>query len=313
MSFVVGVDGGGTSTRALLFGADGTRLGAGRAGGSNPNSVGSGTAAANLRLALEGALSGVDAGAVRAGVLGMAGSSKLTDPEVEALFLAAWAGAGLRCPMRVVTDCEAAFAAGTAAPDGTVLVGGTGSIAARVRGRRVVGTVGGHGWLLGDEGSAFWLGREAVRAALRALEAGELDGLARAVLERAGVGEGPGAWARLITAANAGPPVALAGYAPLVTEAAGAPGEVVAARIVGECARVLADLAAAARTADEVAPVVLVGSLVDAPVLGERLRAELAVRTDGEVVVVREAAVGAAWLAALESGAEDGWRDRALG
>ncbi|MBP2340443.1 N-acetylglucosamine kinase-like BadF-type ATPase [Saccharothrix coeruleofusca] len=297
MDLVVGLDAGGTSTRALVLDLTGRAVGVGRAGGGNPNSHPPERAAAHVGQALREALAGLDAGGVRAGVLGMAGSSKLTDPLVAELYERAWSDAGLRCPLRVVTDCEAAFATASASPDGTALVAGTGSIAARIEGRRLVRTAGGYGWLLGDEGSAFWLGREAVRAALRALEAGELDGLAEAVLALAGVAPGPAAWKRLITAVNAEPPIHLARFAPLVTAHAAEP---VAGGIVRRAARVLADLAMAARTPAETTPIVLVGSLVGAPSLGERLRAELAVRTDGPVLVASEGAAGAAWLAAVE-------------
>lgn len=297
MGFVVGLDAGGTSTRALVLDLGGRRVGAGAAGGGNPNSHPPERAAAHIGQALREALDGLDPAEVRAGVLGMAGSSKLSDPRVAALYEAAWSGAGLRCPMRVVTDCEAAFATGSASPDGTALVAGTGSIAARIEGHRLVRTAGGYGWLLGDEGSAFWLGREAVRAALRALEAGELDGLAEEVLALAGVAPGPAAWKRLITAVNAAPPIHLARFAPLVTAHADEP---VAGGVVRRAARILADLAMAARTPDETTPIVLIGSLVGAPPLGERLRAELAVRTDSPVLVAAEGAAGAAWLAAVE-------------
>jgi glucosamine kinase len=309
---VVGLDAGGTSTRALVTALDGTRLGTGTAGGANPNSHPPARAAEQIAVALRGALAGLDAEAVRAGVLGMAGSTKLTDPAVAALFEAAWRRAGLRCPMRVVTDYEAAFAAGAAEPDGTVLVAGTGSVAARIVDRRRVATAGGYGWLLGDEGSAFWLGREAVRVALRALESGAVPGrLAVTVLTEV-LGEVPEGLAhqgpaerwpvfsRLISAVNDEPPIRLARLAPLVSAAA-ADGDPAAGAVVAEAARLLADSAMAVRDAGESTPVVLVGSLTGPgnPV-GERLRAELAARCPGPVHVAAEGAAGAAWLAAVE-------------
>ncbi|MDQ2583426.1 N-acetylglucosamine kinase [Saccharothrix yanglingensis] len=300
MGFVVGLDAGGTSTRALVLDLDGTRLGAGVAGGANPNSHPPEVAAAHVGQALTAALDGLDAGKVEAGVLGMAGSSKLTEPAVAALFEAAWAGAGLRCPMRVVTDCEAAFASGSSSPDGTVLVAGTGSIAARIAGHRLVSTTGGYGWLLGDEGSAFWLGREAVRAALAALERDDLDAFTAAVLRRASVPGGAprDRWRRLITAANASAPVELARFAPLVTEhAATSP---VASEVVDGAVRSLVDLAAATRLPADGTPIVLMGGLVHAAPLGERLKRELAARCAAPVLVATEGAAGAAWLAAVE-------------
>ncbi|MFD0204790.1 MULTISPECIES: N-acetylglucosamine kinase [Saccharothrix] len=300
MGFVVGLDAGGTSTRALVLDLDGARLGAGVAGGANPNSHPPELAAAHVRQALTAALDGLDPVKVESGVLGMAGSSKLlSDPAVAALFEAAWAGAGLRCPLRVITDCEAAFATGTASPDGTVLVAGTGSIAARVEHHELVSTAGGYGWLLGDEGSAFWLGREAVRATLGALEQDDPDALTTAVLARAGIPDLPRReqWRRLITVTNAARPIALATYAPLVTAHATAPS---ADRIITAAVRALADLAEAARPADARTPIVLMGSLIHTHPLGTRLKLELATRTSAPITVATEGAAGAAWLAAVK-------------
>lgn len=60
-----------------------------------------------------------------------------------------------------------AFGAGDGAEDGdgAVVLAGTGSIALGRRGH-TTHRAGGHGFLLGDEGSGWWIGREAVRAAL---------------------------------------------------------------------------------------------------------------------------------------------------
>ncbi|WP_433267710.1 N-acetylglucosamine kinase [Actinosynnema sp. CS-041913] len=300
MGFVVGLDAGGTSTRALVLDLDGTRLGAGVAGGANPNSHPPEEAADHIAQALAAALEGLDAAKVESGVLGMAGSSKLTDPTVAALFEAAWTDAGLRCPLRVVTDCEAAFAAGSASPDGTVLVAGTGSISAQIIGHKLISTSGGYGWLLGDEGSAFWLGREAVRATLQALEAHlPSDALTTAVLKLADIEPSPPrtAWRHLITTVNQARPVHLARFAPLVTAHATAPS---AETIIESAVTALSDLALSDRKPDDHTPIVLVGSLTHAHPLGARLRAELTTRTRAPVHLATEAAAGAAWLAAVE-------------
>ena len=303
MGFVVGLDAGGTSTRAVVLDLDGTRLGAGVAGGANPNSHPPARAAAQIRDALRAALDGLDVRKVRSGVLGMAGSSKLTDPAVATLFEEAWTGAGLRCPMRVVTDSEAAFAAGSASPDGTVVVAGTGSIAARIVDHRMTRTSGGYGWLLGDEGSAFWMGRSAVRDTLAQLETAEpLSALAEAVLGMSLVEttERRRMWSRLITVVNSAPPIGLARYAPLVSAMA-ADRDPHAQEIVEAAATHLADTAMAARTPGETTPIVLVGSLVgpSSPV-GDRLRAMLRTRAKTTVRLATEGAAGAAWLAAVD-------------
>ena len=172
---VLGGDLGGTSTRILIADHDGTVVGRGAAGGGNPTSHPA-SAAAALGQALQQALSGLDPSRVRAAVIGAAGGSALSDPAVRAQFDAAWTGAGLDCRADYIGDLEVAFASGTPEPDGTVLIAGTGSAAGVVVDHRLTRTADGHGWLLGDDGSGFWLGREAVRSVLRALDLGEPTG-----------------------------------------------------------------------------------------------------------------------------------------
>jgi N-acetylglucosamine kinase-like BadF-type ATPase len=308
VTFAIGVDAGGTSTRAALVDATGAVLGSGRGEGANPNAHAPDVAAGRIADAIVAALDGRDPGGVRACVVGMAGVSKLTDPAIAAEFDAAWRRIGLGDVVRMVADAEVAYASATAAPDGTVLVAGTGSIAGRIRKRRLAGTAGGYGWLLGDEGSAFWLGREAVRSTLEALGRGlPLDGLPTAVLVEA---IGPSgldvrtdaerllASRSLITNANAEAPVRLARFAPLVSAAHDA-GEPAAREIVVRAAGLLVANALAAREPGESTPVVLVGSVLtgDSPI-GPLVRAGL---TDLEVLTSSDGVLGAAWLAALDA------------
>lgn len=302
MSFVVGVDAGGTSTRALAVAADGTVLGIGRSGGANPNSHPPAEATGHLAEAIGACLSGLNPQEANACVIGMAGRSKLTDPAVAGLFEATWRRLELG-EVLVLTDSEVAFASATSAPGGTVLIAGTGSIAGRIRKRRMVSTVGGYGWLLGDEGSAFWLGREAVRVTLDALSGdGELGALATSVLAEAGIEDADRhqAWQRLITVANAKAPIRLARFAPLVSAAADA------GPIVDRAATLLVDIALAAREPGEDTPIVLVGSVLGGPV-GDRVRAKL---TGLEVLTSEDGALGAAWLAAVEAFGENAVRPR---
>jgi glucosamine kinase len=168
-TLVVGVDAGGTSTRCVVAAIDGTVVGRGRAGGANKNSSG-GRLAETLGAALGPALSTVDADAVALGVLGAAGAAGRGGPVFRAAATEAWARAGLGGEILTVTDLEVAFAAGTAAPAGTLLIAGTGAVAVRFAGGVPVRRADGYGWLLGDEGSAVWIGVHALRAVLAALD-----------------------------------------------------------------------------------------------------------------------------------------------
>ncbi|WP_052372549.1 N-acetylglucosamine kinase [Amycolatopsis taiwanensis] len=290
-SYVIGVDAGGTSTRALAVARDGTVVGRGSSGGANPNSHPPEEAVAHIEEAIRAALGDRDPHDVDGCTIGMAGTSKLSDPAVAALFDAAWKRLGLDRVL-VLSDAEVAFASATASPDGTVLVAGTGSIAGRIRDHRVVATMGGYGWLLGDEGSAFWLGREAVRWTLDELSAGTtLGALSRSVLHEAGLDdtERSEVWRRLITVANGEPPIRLARFAPLVSAAPDA------GPIIERAAELLVETAMAVREPAENTPIVLVGSVLAGPV-GTLVRKRL---SDLPVHTSSDGVLGAAWLAAL--------------
>jgi len=288
MDLVLGVDAGGTASRAVLATVDGTILGRGAAGPGNPVSTGSAAAAA-VRTALQQALGRTAPTAVTAAVLGVAGIESAADPAAR-VFVPMWRDLGLTCPPAHVGDVVTAFAAGTPAPTGTVLIAGTGAIAARITDHRVAATADGWGWLLGDEGGGRWIGLQAVRAAVR-----DWSGpLGRLVAARSGAASPEQAvrWAQALPLAE------IAALTRPVCAAARA-GSPAAGRIV---ARAVGHLVA---TLDELAtpgPVVLAGSL---------LVADTPVR-DGVLAVLRkrgvptgtahDPAAAAAWLAAREAG-----------
>jgi N-acetylglucosamine kinase-like BadF-type ATPase len=163
-------------------------------------------------------------------------------------------------------DTEIALASAPGAPaDGLVLIAGTGAVAARVGGGRRVAVADGHGWLLGDDGSGFWLGRQAVRAALAALDGrGRGTALLDAVLAHYGLPR-DGAAAQdvaegVVLAAYARPPVELARLSPAVVAAAEG-GDAVARGLLDGAAGLLARAVRALRPrAGE--PLVLSGGLL---------------------------------------------------
>ncbi|MEV4176088.1 BadF/BadG/BcrA/BcrD ATPase family protein [Nonomuraea sp. NPDC049709] len=182
MQVVLGVDAGGTSSRAAVFTVAGEPLRRGQAGGANPGALGPDRAAANLTAAVRTALAGIDPAQVRGVVVGLAGSPGLCAELTERVFRDLLPGgvrgeAGGPLPVRTVGDIVTAFAAGTPVPSGTVLISGTGAIAAKITDHVPVATADGYGWQLGDEGSAFWLGRAAARATIRALDGGIPEGV----------------------------------------------------------------------------------------------------------------------------------------
>ncbi|MGI3202122.1 BadF/BadG/BcrA/BcrD ATPase family protein [Streptomyces sp. GLT-R25] len=172
---VVGLDAGGTRTRAVLASAvDGRVLGQGVAGPGNALTVPVPLLTDHLAEAVAGAVPEADRARVVAVAGGFAGAAETSPDEPGRLNALAALTAALRRlgiaadSVGVSSDIEAAFASAPGAPaDGLALVAGTGVVAMRIRDRRCAVTVGGDGWLLGDDGGGFWIGRSAVRAALR--------------------------------------------------------------------------------------------------------------------------------------------------
>lgn len=185
---LVGVDAGGTSTRALLADATGRCLGYGVGGRGNPISAGPERAAAGVLDAIRGALmsTGRELSDVSVIVSAMAGmrASGGSDWLMERL-----APLGFRGALRFESDLLATYFSGAAAPFGYALVSGTGACVIRVQDGRIVDAGDGLGWLLGDRGSGFWIGHAIARAAVQDLDGtGPATALADRVLEHYGLG-----------------------------------------------------------------------------------------------------------------------------
>jgi N-acetylglucosamine kinase-like BadF-type ATPase len=307
-SLVLGGDLGGTSTRIVVADTAGRVVGRGTAGGSNPVSHPE-TAAAALSTALDAALRGLDPAQVEVAVIGAAGGVALARPEVAGQFKAAWSGTGLLGAPTYIGDVEVAFASATTAPDGTALIAGTGAGAAELRDHRVVRTADANGWLLGDDGSGFWLGREAARATLRALdELAPLGPLGEAVIAELLGGRPEGVppeteWNgarelrdQLIRSANSRPPVMLAELARTVSAGYDA-GDPAAVEIAERAAELLIGTINRIRPVDSTGPLVLAGSVAgESSPVGRLLRERLK-DVPGQVLTARNGVGGAAWLA----------------
>lgn len=170
---VLGIDGGGTKTVALLARADvrgeSGVIGRGFSGPSNQRAVGPVVAMSNLDAAVETAFSDahLDRRTVDAACLGLAGADRESDRRI----VERWAEeARLAHRVIVVNDAIPLLHAGSARGCGVALIAGTGSLAF---GRNATGQSarsGGWGYLFGDEGSAFAIGRAVLQAVTRAAD-----------------------------------------------------------------------------------------------------------------------------------------------
>jgi N-acetylglucosamine kinase-like BadF-type ATPase len=186
--YVIGVDAGGTKTVGLLADETGTVVRQARAGGANLVDGGE----LGVEKVLYEVLTGLDSqGPIAAICLGIAGVDRPGEKQLIESVL--WRLGFRRSALRIVNDAFVALVAG--APDGVgiVVVAGTGSIAYGVDARGQSARSGGWGHLLGDEGSAFWLGHAAVRQGIRATDGrGPATTLYDRIRREVGVGDTSG-------------------------------------------------------------------------------------------------------------------------
>src|SRR5690606_16493477 len=131
------------------------------------------TLAGSVRAVLERGRRELGAdGEVAAVALGVSGAGPARAPEVRRAVAAHLAELGIAADRLLVTDDHlTAFLSGGVGDDGLLMIAGTGAVTVRFEQRQRVARRGGMGWLLGDVGSAVWLGRRTLEAV-----AADLDG-----------------------------------------------------------------------------------------------------------------------------------------
>ena len=243
MDYYLGIDGGGTHTRAVLVTANGQVRATGEAGPANYHNVGLATATANLRAATTAAWTSLKLPfqpAVSA-FLGCAGVKASIDI---AQLTAAAENAGLAPAgeVTVTNDLHNALTGGLAGRPGIALIAGTGT---NCLGRDASGATfmcGGWGWLLDDEGGGGGLAIAAMRAVARAADGrAPATQLLPALLAFLGLSEPNELLARLYV--QPWTPDQLAGFAPVVVRLS-SEGDATARALLDSGARALAALVA---------------------------------------------------------------------
>ncbi len=163
MDVILGVDGGGTKTIALIATLDGKIIGIGYGGSSNQNVVGLKKAYLNIMKAIQEAISGANAN-VLVSCVGLAG---IDNEENYSMMSSKLKSNSFIKNLILVSDAEIALASGTWGQYGVVIIAGTGS---NVYGKNVYGESarsGNWGYIIGDEGSAYYISRLALNAVFR--------------------------------------------------------------------------------------------------------------------------------------------------
>ncbi len=274
MQHVIGIDAGGTKTHGLLADHSGHVVAEAMGPGANISTGGELAVEKALHEVIDGLLADRDV-APAAIAIGMAGAERADDHRVVRAILRRIA----RGTRAVVThDALIALVAGAGDGAGVVVISGTGSIAfGRDRENRSA-RAGGWGYVLADEGSGYWIGRQALTAVMREFDSrGPATSLTPLILSALGL-DGP---------ADIGPRVyhgelplaSIAALAPLVGQAAQA-GDRLAADIVARAAGELCLAAAAVigrlNMGAEDFPCLLSGGIFAVPALADETARRMA-------------------------------------
>jgi N-acetylglucosamine kinase-like BadF-type ATPase len=300
---VLGIDAGGTKTVCVLANDQGQVLAQARGGGANLQTAGELEVEKVLHTVMEEAIG--QAPVTPAAIcLGIAGVDREQDAQAVRGIMRR---IGSKARTIVVNDALVALVAGAGMAPAAVIVAGTGSIAYGHDGEGRAARAGGWGYMLGDEGSGFWIGRRALTAIVRQADGrGPATRLTDLVLQKLGLAHPADLiheiyYRDLRRHAIA----ALAG----VVQQAQADGDAVAADILhqagGELATAGASVVSRLQMRGAAFPFVLAGGIFKAvPWLADdvsRRLMEVAPRTTPELLRV-EPAIGAVRLALAEAG-----------
>ncbi len=305
--YFLGIDGGQSSTTAMIGDETGRVLGLGRGGPCNHVRTGDGRE--RFRTAIEDS------------VRGAVDSAAMTNPSFESVCAGLSGGPADKEAMvremipaakhLITNDAVIALSGATAGEPGVIAIAGTGSIAFGRNAEGRTARAGGWGYAFGDEGGAFDLVRQALRASLRFEEGwGPETALREALIESVGPVDGGNRHGEPVRSSNdllhrfytsEFPRARIASFAPLVDRAA-QHGDPVARDILHSAAQSLATYVAAVRRQlfhrGEPVRFSYIGGVFRSAILLERFRMLVELEGDGGCAApIYGPAVGALLLA----------------
>jgi N-acetylglucosamine kinase-like BadF-type ATPase len=241
LKLFLGVDGGQSSTTALIGDATGRVIGVGRAGPINHVQASEGQAkfvrAVTDSVVGAAAQAGIERPHFEAACFGFSGGPEDKDALVREIVAAS--------KYFVTHDAWIAHSGALAGEPGVIVIAGTGSMAFGRSADGRTARAGGWGYIFGDEGGAFDLVRQALRAALRQEEGwGAPTRLLEAMLSATGAGSANELLHRFYTADY--PRSRVAALASVIEDTA-REGDETARQILAVAAHTLATLAASVR------------------------------------------------------------------
>ena len=166
MKYIMGVDGGGTHSRVLVTDLNGNEIYQGIGKSTNIESNSLETVQKNFKDLFQEFHNKSDYSKEEC-ISICVGTAGADTPEAVDLLTGLIGNLGYQCFIEVLNDSEIALAAETKGKPGIIIISGTGSIGFGVNGYGEKWRVGGFGYLVGDEGSGYWVARKGIGAALQ--------------------------------------------------------------------------------------------------------------------------------------------------
>jgi N-acetylglucosamine kinase len=177
MNYVLGIDGGGSKTVCVLMDDNRQVLGRGEAGPSNYQTLGIAATIKSIESAIKEAIEVKNNVKVSAICLGLAGAGRAADIEIIKNLIQELPITRELQPANIIicNDALIALVGGIGHDVGIVVAAGTGSIVFGQNHQGKTKRVGGWGYILGDEGSAYKIAVAGMQAALKAYDGREIS------------------------------------------------------------------------------------------------------------------------------------------
>lgn len=167
--YFMGIDGGGSNLRVVITDEQQSSVAEAYSGSVNPSLIGRDASANNIQATMRSAMAQADKPVVAVGI-GIAGASKAVAEDWLYSVVRAVLPDALVVPS---SDNEIALVGATGKREGLLLLAGTGSGGFGINRAGQALQVGGWGYLLGDEGSGYWMGLKALKMVTNSLDAGK--------------------------------------------------------------------------------------------------------------------------------------------
>jgi N-acetylglucosamine kinase-like BadF-type ATPase len=191
--YIIGIEGGGTKTTAVLCAMDGVILSEAQSGPSNFHIIGVEKTVSTLLDLIQTCCHSVGCNVSQIGavVAGLAGAGRVNDQQriMDSLLEVARLKSIDLEKVSIESDARIALEGAFSGKPGVIVIAGTGSIVFGKDERDKVYRAGGWGRIIGDEGSGYAIGREAFRSVAKLLDGyGEKTKLLKLFDEKFGLG-----------------------------------------------------------------------------------------------------------------------------